>query len=142
MKKIFLYTILVVETLTCCQKRHIWEYQVLPETCYADAFFIQPDFKPNGYIIKVTGILNQDVMLTILGTQPISEYSKKRSVGYNHYAKLSKGKVSFSDSAELYVDDLKIILSGSDTKLHPSSESRENLGCLPLGNIKIKLDLQ
>ena len=142
MRTILFYIILITEILTCCKKRNIWQHTIMPETCYADAFFIQPDFKPNGYIIKVTGILNQDVMLTILGTQPISAYSKKRSVGYNHYAKLSKGKVSFSDSAELYVDDLKIIISGSDTTLYPNPESKGTFRCAPLGDIKIKLDLQ
>ena len=103
MRTILFYIILITEILTCCKKRNIWQYTIMPETCYADAFFIQPDFKPNGYIMEVTGKLNQDVTLTILGTQPVSEYSKKRRVGYNHHIKLSKGAVSFSYNAELYV---------------------------------------
>ena len=105
-------------------------------------FFIQPDFKPNGYIMEVTGKLNQDVTLTILGTQPVSEYSKKRRVGYNHHIKLSKGAVSFSYNAELYVDELKVVVSGSDFALYPNPDSKGTLHCAPLGDIKIKITLQ
>ena len=119
------------------QKRNIWQHTIMPETCYADAFSIQPDFKPNGYIMAVTGKLNQDVTLTILGTQPVSEYSKKRRVGYNHCIKLSKGVVSFSYNAELYVDELKVIVLVSDFALYPNPGSKGMLRCALLGDIKV-----
>ena len=59
------------------QKRNIWQHTIMPETCYAGAFSIQPDFKPNGYIMPVTEKLNQDVTLTILGTQPFLNILKR-----------------------------------------------------------------
>jgi len=133
---------LVIIAFSTCNNKKSWQHTVLPGTCYADAFFIQSDFKPNGYIMEVTGKLNQDVTLTILGTQPVSEYSKKRRVGYNHHIKLSKGAVSFSYNAELYVDELKVVVSGSDFALYPNPDSKGTLHCAPLGDIKIKITLQ
>ncbi len=132
--------ILLGGSLSSCQKQHIWEYNV-SQACYADAFYILPDFKPRSFIINVDGTLNQDVVLVITGTQPSSDNLNQRFIGLNYHRKLSKGIVSFSDSVELYVDDLKIILSGSDTTLYPSPESKGTLHCLPLGEVKVKLTL-
>ena len=89
------------------QKRNIWQHTIMPETCYAGAFSIQPDFKPNGYIMAVTGEIESGCDINNFGNSTVSEYSKKRRVGYNHCIKLSKGVVSFSYNAELYVDELK-----------------------------------
>lgn len=141
MKKYLSLSMLIIFLTTSCEKQKVWEYKLLPKTCFADAIYVKPDFKPNGYNLTIRGTLNQDVIVTLLGTQPINDYSTVRYVGLNNFQKLKAGPLNFSHSADMYTDDLKIIISGSDTLDYPNPESKGTVQSLPLGDITIKLTL-
>jgi hypothetical protein len=80
--------------------------------------------------------------LTITTSHAGDNMSNGKRIGLNYVRKLRKGNLNYSDSAAIYDDDLKIIISGSDTTLYPNPESKGTFRCAPLGDIKIKLTLQ
>lgn len=141
MKKYLSLSMLIIFLTTSCEKQKVWEYTLLPKTCFADAIYVKPDFKPNGFNLTIKGTLNQDVIVTLLGTQPINDYSTVRYVGLNNFQKLKAGPLNFSHSADMYTDDLKIIISGSDTTLYPNPESKGTVKGMPLGDVKIRITL-
>ena len=141
MKKILLLVILMLPFLNSCQKQKVWEFEVLPNTCYGDAFYFKPSFQPRSFVLEMKGTLNQDVTVLMSGTQPNTD-GPGRHVGFNTIKHIKAGPLNFSDSAEIYVEDFKIIISGSDTTLYPNPESKGTFRCLPLGDIKVKITLQ
>lgn len=126
--------------ITSCQKQKVWEFEVLPKTCYGDAFYFKPDFQPRSFLLEMKGTLNQDVRVLMSGTH--SNPNGSKYIGMNSIKYIKAGALNFSDSAEIYVEDLKIILTGSDTSHYPDPESKDTFRCLPLGDIKIKITLQ
>lgn len=143
MKKQILYISFVIPFIIACQKQKVWEFKILPNNCYAEAFYIKPDFQPRSFTLEMTGALNQDVMVFVSGTQPSTDIPNERFVGLRSVKTLKRGTLNFSDSAEIYVEDLKIIIVGSDTSLHPVPEKdSQDEKCWPLGDIKVKVTLK
>ncbi len=124
-----------------CATKHEWDYTVTPNVCYADAFYVKPDFQPKSYRVELTGMLNQDVLVMITTTHTNSEKPKERRVGLNYFERLKKGKLNYSSHGELYDDDIKVIVSGSDTTLYPNPESKGTVKGMPLGDVKIRITL-
>ena len=140
MKKILLLAILMLPFLNSCQKQKVWEFEVLLNTCYGDAYYFKPSFQPRSFLLEMKGTLNQDVTVLMSGTH--SNPNGSKYIGMNSIKHLKAGALNFSDSAEIYVEDIKIIISGSDTTLYPNPESKGTFRCLPLGDIKVKITLQ